>query len=360
MDKNIIKLLKLIENQDYRAYVVGGYVRDYLLGRISYDIDIATDMPLNKLKNIFSDYKLFESFGALKLKIKNYNISITVFRDEISYKNNKPDKLEYTASLETDAQRRDFTINAMYMDQTMNIIDPLKAMNELNNKTIKVIGDIDKRLLEDNTRILRALRFMSVLDFKLDCELFEFIIKNKHLIKNINYNKKKEELDKIFNNKNFQIFLTFIKNNNLNEYFEIDYKKVKYSSNYLGVWAQIDFSKKYNFSKTELLTINSIKELLKKDNISNMDLFNYGKDISLIGAEVLEIEKEDLIKRYKSLAIKSEKDLNITYKQIENLGVFKEVSGIKDAIHTLTQKVVEGVLKNDYNELRDFIRGYYG
>ena len=259
MDNKIKEILKKIIDKGYDAYVVGGYVRDKLLGINSKDVDIATNMPFNELKELFVWNKEFPEYYSIKFSISDYHISITTFRKELKYKNNKPVKIEYTSNIKEDYLRRDFTINAIYMDINENIIDISNSLNDLNNKVINIIGNIDIRLKEDKTRILRALRFMSTLDLNLSDELKEYILNNKDLIVSINYNKKKEELDKIFKTKGYKKFLNFIKENNLEDAFEVYFNNIKECNNYLEVWKSLKVSDKYIFTKKEKNYLLNIK-----------------------------------------------------------------------------------------------------
>ncbi len=247
----IKKILQRISNKGYKGYIVGGYVRDKLLGTDSNDIDIATDMPFNILKTTFNYDEEYPEYFCIKFKLNSYNISITTFRKELSYKNNKPISIEYTSNLKEDSLRRDFTINSIYMDEDGNIIDPVNGKEDINNRLINVIGDINIRFIEDKTRILRALRFMSILNFELSIDLKTFIIDNKDYIRDINYEKKKEELDKIFKTNGYKKFLNFIKENNLLDSFEIYFNEIKDCNTYLDVWNSLNVSDKYIFTKKE-------------------------------------------------------------------------------------------------------------
>ncbi len=249
--KKIKEILNKINSYGYKSYVVGGYVRDKLLNINSKDIDIATNMPFIKLKEIFNYEEEYPEYFCIKFKLDDYDVSITTFRKELIYKENKPIKIEYTNDLKEDIKRRDFTLNSLYMDINNNIIDLYNGINDINNKTINVIGDINVRLEEDKTRILRALRFMSILDFKLSDELKEYINIHKDFIKEINYEKKKEELDKIFKTNGYKVFLNYIKNNDLENSFEIYFDKINECNNYLEVWDSLKVSNKYIFTKKE-------------------------------------------------------------------------------------------------------------
>ncbi len=262
MEKVIYDALNTLNNNGYESFIVGGYVRDYLLGIHSFDIDIATNARTEELVGLF-DAKVYEDYGCIKFEKENYDFSITTYRKELSYKNNKPNIIENTNDLYIDATRRDFTINSIYMDKDENIIDPLNARKDIDAKVIKLIGGLN-RLNEDKTRILRALRLMTILNFELDECLKEYIIKNKYTIKEINYNKKKSELDKIFSSIYVKKFFDFIEENDMKESFDIDYKEINYNINkdiptYLLYWAQLEYSESYNFTREEKRIINDIK-----------------------------------------------------------------------------------------------------
>lgn len=352
MNKKIYTILEKIELLGYEAYIVGGYVRDFLLNKESCDVDIAASATIESLLNLFPDSKVYNEFACIKFKQGIYNISITSYRKEYEYKNNKPTRVEYSESLLEDSLRRDFTINAIYMNKEGIITDPQNGVKDLNNKIIRIIGDASIRLKEDANRILRSFRFMSILDFTLDKDLLAFMFKNKYLIKNINYERRKEELDKIFSDKNFVIFLNFIKNKGFSEYFDLSYDRVVYCDNYLGVWAQIYFGEKYNFNKRELEKINAIKSIIKNDTISNTDMFNNGLEVSLIAAQILNINSAEIKLRYKKLPIKKTTKIDIEFKEIEKIFNNKDINKIYNKI---IEDIVEGKLKNKYNNIKKYL-----
>ena len=110
MEKNIKKILNTLEENGYQAYLVGGFVRDYLLGITSHDADIATNALPKDIHNIFNSSK--SNYGSVNIKFDNYNIDITTFRKDLNYVNRRPSNVIYIDNLEEDLKRRDFTINA--------------------------------------------------------------------------------------------------------------------------------------------------------------------------------------------------------------------------------------------------------
>ena len=198
MYNTALSILKEINSTGYIAYIVGGYVRDYLLGINSSDIDITTSATPDIIASLYDVVEDNSRFGSLKIKKNNYIFEITTFRKELEYNNRFP-KIEFTDSLIEDLKRRDFTINTICMDENESIIDLMGGIEDIEKKTIRSIGDVDIKLTEDPLRILRAIRFMGYLDFTLDESLKNSIIKNKELVKTLSKRRIDSELSKMNN-----------------------------------------------------------------------------------------------------------------------------------------------------------------
>ena len=143
-----IEFINIIENNGYQAYIVGGFVRDYLLNINSTDIDITTNATPKQIKKIFNDVKLKKNdhedsnYGSLIVHYKNIEFEVTTMRMESDYLDNRhPSSIKYVNDLQTDLLRRDFTINAICMDKNEKIIDPLNGCKDLKNKKIKTINN---------------------------------------------------------------------------------------------------------------------------------------------------------------------------------------------------------------------------
>ena len=127
MNDKIKEILEMITNKGFKAYVVGGYVRDYLRKIKSIDVDICTNARVKDLMEIFKDYKITSlEYGNILLETKDYLFEITTFRKDIDYINNRKPIIEYVDTLEEDITRRDFTVNSICMDKDGKIIDLLK------------------------------------------------------------------------------------------------------------------------------------------------------------------------------------------------------------------------------------------
>lgn len=186
----------------YKLYIVGGTVRDYILRIESYDLDCATDATPDEMNEFLPDANYrFAKFGTVSLKVDYNKVEITTFRQEKNYGDKRhPNNVKFVKKIELDYVRRDFTINALYIDENKNIIDFCNGISDIRQKTIRVIGDADQRIKEDPLRIIRALRFKLKLGFKLEDSLISAIDNNIELLKTQNQQKLNYEIKKMLQN----------------------------------------------------------------------------------------------------------------------------------------------------------------
>lgn len=193
-----LKLNDIFSSHGYRLYLVGGTVRDILLNKELDDMDVVTDATPEEMKHFIEGDFTFAKMGSVKCKVDNVKFDITTLRKEKRYTDSRhPADIKFVKSLKIDHKRRDFTINAMYMDCNFKLIDFENGMNDLNNKTIRMVGNPYKRLKEDPLRILRAIRFMLIYDLKMDERLEKALAKTKKYLNNINIEKIKMEIKKM-------------------------------------------------------------------------------------------------------------------------------------------------------------------
>lgn len=355
MDKIIINILKKIEKNGFNAYIVGGYVRNKVIGVFSSDIDICTDALPKDIINIFKlDKNTKVHYGCVNIKTKKYNIDITTYRKESDYIEHHP-KTEYIKDLKTDLKRRDFTCNTLLLDSNLNIIDYYDGIKDINNKIIKCVGSTKIKLTEDPVRILRAIRFATIYNFNIDNEIIEFINNNKDLIKNISYYRKKEELDKILSSNNKLNGLKLIKELNLCSTLDIKYDNINVSKDVLGMYAQMTFSDKYPLTKSERDIINNIRSIIKIGEINNNTLYRYGLYINIIAGEILNIDYIRINKLYKALPIKSKDDIKIKKETLYRLNNNSYI-GINDIYKELETNILNLKIKNKSKDIIKFIR----
>ena len=203
MDKLLTfkSLHKLFKENGYSLYLVGGTVRDFLLDLELNDYDVVTNATPKDMETFLENANYtFAKYGSVKLHYQNIKFDITTLRKEEGYLDSRhPNKIVFCDSLEDDSKRRDFTINALYMDEKERVIDFYNGKDDLKNHIIRMIGNIDKRIKEDPLRIIRAARFKISLDFELDNSLLKAMIKNKNLLKKVNKEKIEQDIKKCSN-----------------------------------------------------------------------------------------------------------------------------------------------------------------
>lgn len=350
MEKNIRKILETLENEGYQAYLVGGYVRDYLLGVTSFDVDIATDALPKDIHRIFNSSK--NNYGSVNIKIDKLNVDITTFRKDLNYVNRRPSKVVYINNLKDDLERRDFTINAICMNKDGKIIDLLNGCKDLDRRTIKMIGDIDVKLKEDPLRIMRAIRFACILDFKIEDELYEKIKEYSYLVGDLSKERIKNELDKILISKNYKYGLELMKDTRISEVLGINYDDINYVDDLLGMWAQVKVLN-IPFTNVEKGNIIKITEVLDFGKIDNEILYKYGLYISRVAGKILNIKTTKISKMYNKLPIKSREDIDITSKEISSIVGVGEVIG--DTYKIIEKEILNYRLKNKKSEILKYL-----
>ena len=357
MNKEIISVLKKIESNNFEAYVIGGYVRDKLLGVESYDIDIVTNALPKDIMAIFN-VKDTTNYGTAKISSNNYRFDIATYRKELSYNGRNPE-VQYINNLNEDIIRRDFTINTIAMNKDGDIVDYLNGVKDLQNKLIRCVGDPTSKIKEDPLRILRALRFSIILDFKLEDNLLNAIKKNINLLGTLSLNRVKEEFDKILISNNAPRGFDYLNKLGVLKELNISYEKLIDVDDLSGMYAQLQVSNDYPFTKEEKNNIDSIKKIIDYGKIDNNILFNYDLYISLVAARILGFDKEEIIKRYNELPIKSFKDVAITNDDIIRQLNIEPSEVIKKINDTLINKILSGELINDKYILIKFVKEMY-
>lgn len=199
---NEVKIaLQIIHQNGYEAYVVGGCVRDALIGRQTHDYDITTNANPFRIMEIFTGYTVVQTglkHGTLTVIVHNMPIEITTYRIDGTYTDNRhPNKVEFTQELKDDLKRRDFTMNAIAYNENQGIIDLFEGQKDIANRVICCVGNPDDRFKEDALRMIRALRFSSTLGFRIGKNVAQSIHTNKELLRNISIERITSEFSKM-------------------------------------------------------------------------------------------------------------------------------------------------------------------
>ena len=205
MDKKLSEFLtlnKLFNDNGFSLYMVGGTVRDYLLGLPLDDMDVVTDATPEDISKFLPDASFtFAKFGSVSYKPnKEVKFDITTLREEKGYEDARhPDKIHFVKDLSIDVRRRDFTVNALYMNDKLEVIDYVNGEEDLKNHILRMVGNPDLRIKEDPLRIIRALRFSIDYQLKIDDELDKAIRNNISLLDKLNIQKVHQDIKKIKN-----------------------------------------------------------------------------------------------------------------------------------------------------------------
>ncbi|MFA6476379.1 MAG: HD domain-containing protein [Candidatus Paceibacterota bacterium] len=203
--REILEITKTLQNKGFLAYLVGGCVRDSLIGREPKDWDITTNAKPEEIIPLFTKTIYENKFGTVTVvnedteNEKLRNVEITPFRTEANYSDRRhPDEVKFSDKLEDDLSRRDFTINALAYDpEAGELIDLYGGIKDIDAHLIRTVGEADIRFSEDALRMLRAIRLASELRFTCNKELLDSISKNNALIKEISAERIRDELVKV-------------------------------------------------------------------------------------------------------------------------------------------------------------------
>ncbi len=263
-------LLTQLNDSGYESYIVGGCVRDSFLGIEPKDWDITTDATPDEIREVFKELSFVnnngEKHGTVTVRYEKENFEITTFRTDGEYQDHRhPDNVEFTKSLEEDLKRRDFTINAMAINEHYVIQMPNghNSMNDLENKIIKAVGNPIERFREDALRILRMIRFASVLDFHIDSDTLDAGWTLRENLKFISKERIREEINKFLCGKGFKRLAL--------NYQVIDILKVIFP--HIGNMLHFDQRSRYHKHDLWLHTVNVVNNIENKDYITAMAAF---------------------------------------------------------------------------------------
>lgn len=195
------RLLDKLEENGFCAYIVGGSVRDMLLGKAPSDYDIATNALPEEIEELFNEYKTIavgKKFGTIVVVQREGNVEVTTFRQDGKYVDGRrPEEVFFSKDLKDDLSRRDFTINSLAYNKNTGIIDYFNGVEDLKNKIIKTVGDPEERFKEDYLRILRAVRFATQLGFTIEEKTFNACKLYSKYLSNISMERIQDEFFKI-------------------------------------------------------------------------------------------------------------------------------------------------------------------
>lgn len=371
-----LKVLKLLKENGFEAYLVGGFVRDYLLGIPSNDIDITTNALPEEMENIFPCYNKGIKYNSVVINYEGYHFEVTTYRLDLAYTDYRHPKCMPAKTLREDLTRRDFTINAIAMDENFKTIDLFNGMNDLKAKLIRTINEPTKRFNEDALRMLRACYFAAKLNFTIEPKTLEAIKKCAYLLQHLTLDRITWELEKLMKSDNALVGIKYLEEANL-RYYLGPYKEtiyLMYERQIILNWLEfltltfydnLEEINNVHFKNGESAKVKGLVNLahLVKDNSYNSYLvFNYGLSNLLIVNKINMLKnnalnREELIRNLdRELVIRNRLELNIKAQTIkEKFPTIKE-SLYSKLLDDILKAVLTKRLSNDEEKIIKFIR----
>ncbi|MCX8721117.1 MULTISPECIES: CCA tRNA nucleotidyltransferase [unclassified Lactobacillus] len=379
-------VLEKLEEAGFEAYFVGGSIRDLLLKRHIHDIDIASSAYPEEVKRLFP--KTIDTgikHGTVTVLYNGSSYEITTFRTESGYQDfRRPDHVTFVRSLKEDLKRRDFTINALAMNTKGEIVDLFNGLDDLHHHLIKAVGDPLERFHEDALRMMRAVRFMSQLQFDLEGQTEEAIRQLHYLLPKISIERIRDEFVKMGTGPNsrkaFAVFLDTKlsegapdfagKKDLLAIYPSLKFDPILESS----LWAVIIILlkianneigqfmrdwKNSNAMTSKVEKIVDLFDLLSERAPTDYELFEAGKETLLNTIDVAQIlgqpiNSEALVDRYMALPIKSSSELVIDGRFLIAAGV-NPGPKLGELLTDIKKKVIAGELENSREAITAFL-----
>lgn len=381
-------IIETIKQAGFEAYFVGGSVRDTLLGLPIHDVDIATSAYPREIKKIFK--KTVDTgiqHGTVMVLDHGEGYEITTFRTESTYQDfRRPDHVTFVRSLEEDLKRRDLTINAFAMDETGRVIDMFDGLSDLQNKRLKAVGDAHERFHEDALRMMRTIRFASQLDFKIEEKTFQALEENAALLEKIAVERIHVEWIKLLMGKNPGCGLSAFYETKLYQHCpmfskygetfnELSKRKLEIQDE-IEAWTLLSYCLKMDGKDSAKLlkawkssneTIAQTEkavaalESIADRRVTRFTLYNAGETglkTALAVAKQMEIavDEDKLIHDYRTLPIKSKKDLKANGGDLIKEAGIKPGPKMGEILDYLEEEVLFGRVENEKTSLLELAK----
>lgn len=384
-------IIHVLEGSGHEAYFVGGSVRDHLMERALGDIDIATSATPSEIQALFpKTVDIGAEHGTIIVVTEHDSFEVTTFRTDGTYTDNRrPDEVIFVKSLLEDLKRRDFTMNAIAMTRTGEILDPFHGKVDIKGKLIRTVGEPSERFREDALRMFRALRFSSQLEFAIDKETFLAIKKDASLMEYVSVERKTAELEKLLMGKGVHQAIPLLIDSGLFRYLPM----LKEKREELGRLASFPFHALP--SRTELWTafacllgISRLETFLdawklpKKVskavmlNILTIQRFNEfgwnrelvyfsGRESCLASHGILVLQGKDKPESYdkiqqisEELPIKGIKDIAANGNDLVEWRDQKRGKWISELLHDLEMEILDGKVKNEAGAIKEWVTSW--
>lgn len=384
-----LPILTKIKEAGYEAYFVGGSVRDVLLERPIHDVDIATSSYPEETKAIFNrTVDVGIEHGTVLVLENGGEYEITTFRTEDVYVDyRRPSQVSFVRSLEEDLKRRDFTVNALALDENGQVIDKFRGLIDLEQKRLRAVGKAEERFEEDALRIMRGFRFAASLDFDIEAATFEAMRSHSPLLEKISVERSFTEFDKLLMAPHWRkgisamiacqayVYLPGLKQQEAGlNHLIVSLKDNFTFSDHHQAWAYVmislaiedpkSFLKAWKTSNdfqryvTKLIALYRIRQ---ERSFEKLDIYQYGKEMAslvegLRKAQSLSVDMDHIEALDQALAIHNKYDIVLNGSHlIKDFGM-KPGPQLGLMLEKVELAIVEGRLDNDFTTIEAFVR----
>jgi len=376
-------VIEQLENAGFEAVIVGGAVRDAILGRPAHDVDVATNATPDEVKSVFNHtVDIGIQHGTVLVIDPAGSVEVTTYRTDGDYTDHRrPEEVQFVRSLKEDLKRRDFTMNAIAMRRDGSFVDFYGGRQDIEAGVIRAVGDAQKRFSEDALRMLRAVRFSAQLGFLIELETLKAMQDKADNISWIARERIKAELDKLWVGKDVFNGIRKLEESNLVNYLNGTFQAENWyefnTQDKLLGWAYFavlqgehwrEVLGEYRLSNKEMAFVKAVLEALKalKNGWTNMDYFLYTEQELEAACYFAELKQLDVQKPQQSiqeiqtkLPIRHKRELIVNGTDLLKWSGKKGGPWVKEALQAMLEAVVNGELQNDQQQIKNWIEHDY-
>ncbi|MBG9452796.1 tRNA nucleotidyltransferase [Lysinibacillus sphaericus] len=376
-------VIEQLENAGFEAVIVGGAVRDAILGRPAHDVDVATNAMPDEVKSVFNHtVDIGIQHGTILVIVPAGSVEVTTYRTDGEYTDHRrPEEVQFVRSLKDDLQRRDFTMNAIAMRRDGSFVDFYGGRKDIEAGVIRAVGDAQKRFSEDALRMLRAVRFSAQLGFLIESETLRAMQDKANTISWIAKERIKAELDKLWVGKDVFNGIRKLEEsslvNHLSGTFQADdWCNFNTQDKLLG-WAYFSMLQgdhwrevlgDYRLSNKEMAFVKGVLTALKalKNGWTNMDYFSHTQqelEAACYFAELrqldVQIPQQSIQEIQTKLPIRHKQELIVKGTDLLKWSGIKGGPWVKEVLQAMLEAVVKGELQNDRQHIKNWIEHDY-
>lgn len=381
------EVIATLEAAGHEAVFVGGSVRDHLLGKNASDIDIATSALPEEVKEVFSaTIDVGIEHGTILVLMNGEPIEVTSYRTDSTYSDHRrPDGVLFVKSLREDLGRRDFTMNAIALTLTGELVDPYGGVSDLRKGLIRAVDNPEERFSEDSLRMLRAVRFSSVLGFGIDYDTYTALTHNAPKIRQVSVERIKSELDKIWTGKHPQKAIDILMETGLASHLPLFPKDAQTLINSVPFanacegWASLmltgdftvsEITNAYKLSNKEKSYLTDVRSAFtnRSERIFTVDdYYHFSLDVLLAAEKAFSVfhpeasflNETEIADALAALPIRSKEDLQVDGKDLMDWTNERGGRWVGKWIGKIEWAVLHGVVQNNANDIKEWFLDEY-